>query len=613
MVKKTKILAVTTLYALSAGLSSCVQADGAKILTFANGETVTADELLDTYKSSSAGIEAYYNAIYEVVARHIMTNDSEIKDNGRYATLVDQAEVRVNDTKTEAQENADANGSSYSDELESLLDDAGVEDLEELQYKYENELFVDYLEDKFYDDQMDNLLTGGTIQVGGESINVTSYLDDTLPYHVKHLLVNVDASNSDYSRGAISEAQAKKIYSVIEDLVYLGTNTFGTLAREYSDDTGSATSYGDLGIMSKNTSYVSEFKLGIYTYDALFNETDDIDQSRRAKLEIADNEEYEDFKNFLVTEGQGISFVPYGAATILNEQAEYTRDDYGESVNGGNSAYYPRNIIFNEYFNKHNISFITPETVTVNEETGDVTTTTVGEFNAEGVYTIGETATAFRSVTFGQGIGEKVVLCDEQGNPIIMVRAGTGSDSTADGEESSGYEGIHFIVVQRSALVEIENGISLEDYYSMEMPDNDGYITINGQKVTVYVNAYRDVRSVYQERIEALKEEIRSADSSLDKKIFQYWFTRSGATITDSTVEAKLAQYIDADEINNTKTDEESYYSTWEDYYDLLNRQINEEDRKVPMVCYVNFKTASTQDDDGDLFGKGGECYYVQA
>lgn len=614
MAKNAKVLAISSLAALSLSITACSQyvatPDGENILSFGDGITVTADELLENYTSSQAGVEAYYNAIYDVVARYIMTKDPTISTNGSYQELVDDATVSVEDLKREAETNASTNGTNYDTELETLLDSEGVEDLDELQIKYENENFREYLVDEFYNLFMDNLKVGGNIEINNTTIEVNSYLNDVLPYHVKHILVNVDASANDYARATISSSQATKLSSLVNDLVYLGNDTFGTLAVSYSDDTGSASTYGDLGIMSKNTSFVSEFKLGIYTYDSLFNTS--ISDSEKNKLELSTAEELENTKDFLSTEGQGISFIPYGVVQSLGQVSDEETDDYGELVNGGNQAYYPRNIIFNKYFNAHQISFITPQVVTAGESAGEATEVVSNitglERQEDGTYKINGVQTQFRDVEFGQEIGTKAILTDEQGNPIIVTRAGTGSTSS-DSEESSGYQGVHFIVVQRSALDPTgNNNTTLEEYYSTEMPDNDGLI--DGK--VVYVNAFKDDRSTYQSRINALEDEIRAADESIDTKIFQYWFARSGAEIVDSSVKALIDVYCDDEPDQITKQNE--YYETWLDYYDLLNTQLNQrEQRLIPLVCYTNFGDASNQDGDGELFGKGGICYYVQA
>ena len=105
--------------------------------------------------------------------------------------------------------------------------------------------------------------------------------------------------------------------------------------------------YGTLQILEVRYFYFFAF----YTYDSLFNTS--ISDGEKAKLELTTAEDLSEEKEFLSQENQGISFIPYEAAQILNQYAEDEKDDSGELVNGGNTAYYPRNIIFNQYFNRH--------------------------------------------------------------------------------------------------------------------------------------------------------------------------------------------------------------------------------------------------------------------
>jgi hypothetical protein len=44
----------------------------------------------------------------------------------------------------------------------------------------------------------------------------------------------------------------------------------------------------------------------------------------------------------------------------------------GNTVNEGNEAFYPRNVIFNKYFNKHNICVITPNAIMSNSTVSGV-------------------------------------------------------------------------------------------------------------------------------------------------------------------------------------------------------------------------------------------------
>ena len=84
----------------------------------------------------------------------------------------------------------------------------------------------------------------------GDTAN--GYLIDKMPYHVRHILVKVTAANNDLTEGTISEANATKIGTVIEELagaVSGARQNFGAIALGSSDDTSSGALYGDLGVM----------------------------------------------------------------------------------------------------------------------------------------------------------------------------------------------------------------------------------------------------------------------------------------------------------------------------------------------------------------------------
>jgi hypothetical protein len=46
----------------------------------------------------------------------------------------------------------------------------------------------------------------------------------------------------------------------------------------------------------------------------------------------------------------------------------------------------------------------------------------------------------------------------------------------------------------------------------------------------------------------------------------------------------------------------------------MLERQNNERksEKLLPLVCAINFDKASELDGDGELFGLGGVCHYVE-
>lgn len=596
MKNKTKLFTIAAVTAITLGLSSCGITENAdKIITFKDGSSigVTATELYDQYKQTLNGTKAYYNAIYDIVIRHEMNKTS---NEGKKAELVKKAKTKVEDEKTNASNNASTNGTSYDTELEKILTSYGVDDLDGLQIHFEGTLFKEYLEDTFYDEHLEDLLVGG--EIGG--VSVDSYLNDVLPYHVKHILVKTSASSDDYATSAITAAESRNLKSVIYRLANIDKSgeTFGTIAKNGgSEDTGSASSYGDLGIMSKNTSFVNEFKLGVYTYDSLFNT--EIADTEKTKIGLTTSSDLAESKTVLSDIGLGE--IPYGAALLLETYADKVTDEAGYVVNKGKEAYYPRNIIWNQYFNLHNVSVITSSSI--NE--------TNNQSNNDDFY---KTLGGFKDVEFNvPGSSSKVtknVLCDENGNVILVTRAGTGSGD-------SGYQGIHFIVVQRSALVAGPSSVqhdsdetTLAEYYTTKLPNDTDfpYYQSSGSKVnkSCYVNYLNDNVQSYISRKDALKTEIKSADPSISMKLFEYFFKLSGAKIIDSTLNTKINDYIYSTAIDNDTNKTKSYNDTWEAYTNMLGVQINKSSRKISTTCAVKFKNASSD----PAFEKGGACYY---
>lgn len=584
MNKKTKLFSLSAVAFMSVALSSCDLFEKENLIvsfkTNNSEMSVSADEILARYKDTVGGTEAYYNAIYEVVIRQEM---NAAKHSAKKAELVKKATTKVDDAKEEAENNAETNKTNYDDELETILKGKGCEDLKDLQSYFEADLFKEYLEDDFYDKYMDNLLKGDPIEINGTTINVNSYLNDVLPYHVKHILLKVSADSNDYVTGTISDKEAMNISSLIHRLgnVSASTETFGQIAFTASEDTGSAANYGDLGIMSKNTSYVNEFKLGVYTYDSLFNET--LNESVTKRLGLVNNNELSEQQASL--EEIGLTAIPYGAADLLAEYANVTHDKDGELVNNGTASYYPRNVIFNQFFNKHNVGYITPQKL---DPEGKVVPMDNDEIPS-----------AFQVC---KELNDQKVLCDENGNPILVVRAGTGSDD-------SGYQGIHFIVVQRDALIETEDGTTLEEYYTTELPGSEDFPkNIDGEEKVVYVNYIKNSKKEYLTRSDKLKEEIKTADNSINIKMYQYFFKSANATIKDKQVATNIDTYIDSQFVSADITDTNKENDTWKAYVRMLERQEDVRDQRlIPTTCAVNFKGQPEE-----LFGKDGLCYYVE-
>lgn len=604
--KKSKLTAglVTGLLSVVA-LAGC---DGASyspegyILTYkdASGETVhyTADELFGAYYNDSSTLSSVFDKTYQLIVRNYF--QVEAAGIEKYPDIKRKAQNEVDGVKKKAAENADTNGTNYDDEFDSLLKNYSCDDEEELleHFIYEREL--EEFEDQFYDNNL------ATLRDSKPAEGYDGYLNAKVPYHVKHVLVKVEESSaSNYWNSSISEDNARDLYTVVNEFAK-GT-PFGTIASDYSDD-GSASSFGDLGIMDKDTSYVNEFKLSIYAYENLFNGNaevvanvggSNIGMSADLKASFKSAVDYSE-EAMKGDAADSIPTIPYGAFVKLNEYKSIVADENNAKVNDNNGLFYPRNIIFNKYLNKHTFAFITPNDVT----TGTINAegTAVSGENTYGVvngnYTNPESAEylpGFKTVKFN-GVGDKTVLCDNNGNPIIVSFAGT-----------SDYRGVHFIVIQRDALIATQNGVSLSDYYTTKYPGQEGYPQADGKDLDTYVNFIGQDTKELKARAESVESKIKSFDSNLNKYIFETYLNKEKIKFADEKLQEKIEHWIETVREKASRDDELAWEETWENYIKNLEQQKVERTKVISEACAIGY-TKANSDTTGAWSKIGGVC-----
>ena len=122
-----RLLTLSMVGLLTVGLASCSdvtqkEVDGKQVIVTIGETNYTADELLSDYAKDSAGVNAYYNAIYDVLVRdHVEpTNDMEQTVDSKIDSFV----------KT-VRSNASSNGKTYKDQLSDELEKKGLESLDE--------------------------------------------------------------------------------------------------------------------------------------------------------------------------------------------------------------------------------------------------------------------------------------------------------------------------------------------------------------------------------------------------------------------------------------------------------------------------------------------------
>lgn len=612
--KKSICLAIAALSAVSlSGCSSVTSNSEGYILTYTyNGKelSISTREIIDRYLNENRNdhAAAFYNALNEVVIRRAF------EEGGQLASFKSTVDNNATNDVNNAKDKADEEGTSWPDYLDGQITDDSLttEEKEQeffLQKQYERmkttveeqyfENFSDYQKDS--NDSTADLQDEYNLLYG-----TNGYIQNKVPYHIRHILVQVDASQDyGFSRGHISSDDAHQIYQVVTALAN-GTS-FADTANLYTDDTGNkdsntGTLNGGEYIMDTSTPFVNEFKLGIYTYDLLLSENGyESDANYETKL---DNLHIESVKDTLTD--FGVSYIPYDIILELEKVKDRTTAD-GVTVNDNDEDYYPRNIYFNKYFQNRNVAFITDEALLNDSQLGytnDYSSfrgdnwTTVGmdkrndkvsgstvysDVNEEGHYiTSGVQSTNlddtqksnFQEITIN-GV-TKNVLCDQNDNPIMVVR----------NQESS--SGIHFIVIERSAFdttgatQDEPYKATIEEYYAPVTPKEiDGinpdtqrpYWTTDG---TFPVYTDNDVKLPKQTYVQT---EVVRSDSDVNNTVGNYT-TRVGTLRT--SIETSIDTYDTFKWLNPD--------------YEISLNDIAGQDIQSMVETYINKETRASED-----------------
>ena len=352
------------------------------------------------------------NAIYDVLVRH----DQEITPE-MSTTIEEDMETFLNTCKT----NASNNGTTYKTELSNSLEAEGVETTGELRELKELNVQKTKYSENFYDQGLED----GTF--------AKKYIEEKAPYHIRHILIKTDdVSGSSVYNKEISKEESKKIYSIISRLAS-GKTTFGDVAYDASDDSSNSL-YGSVGIMDFDTGFVSEFKYGVYYYDAFLSGKNDTGKTQEQLLEmlrIPSSIELGEGNTLNTKEvlDNSVFTVPYSAVEMFQAYADTTKTidnkTYTDEIVSGSvrqsitSNYYPRNVLFNTYFNNHGLTFITDEGF--GDTTGNANWTTP---NAE------------LKAVLGENFDGKILT--DNGNPILV----TYNPST----------GLHFMIIEKSPI-----------------------------------------------------------------------------------------------------------------------------------------------------------------
>lgn len=623
--KKSICLAIAALSAVSlSGCSSVTSNSEGYILTYTyNGKelSISTREIIDRYLNENRNdhAAAFYNALNEVVIRRAF------EEGGPLASFKSTVDNNATNDVNNAKDEADESGTSWSDYLDGQITDDSLtteEKEQEFFLKKQYERMQTTVEEQYFENfsdyQKDSNDSTADLQDEYNLLYGTNgYIQNKVPYHIRHILVQVDASQDyGYSRGHISSDDAHQIYQVVTALAN-GTS-FADTANLYTDDTGNKdSSTGTLNggeyIMDSSTSFVNEFKLGIYTYDLLLSDNDyESDTNYLTKLgNLHIPGSVED-----TLKGFGVSWIPYDVILELERVKDQTTAN-GVTVNDNDEDYYPRNIYFNKYFQNRNVAFITDEALLDDSQLGYFSdyssfkgdnwtkvgmdkrndkvsgSTVYSDINEEGHYITSGVQSAklgdkqksnFQEITINVTINgdtkkvTKNVLCDQNGNPIMVVR----------NQESS--SGIHFIVIERSAF-DTAGGTAedhdlykatIEEYYAPVTPKEIDGINPDTQKPYWTTDGTFPV--------------YKDGDLTLPKQTY----VQTEVVLPDSDVNNTVGNY--SNRVSTLRTSIETSIDTYDTFkwlnpnYEIKLNNIAGQDIQSMVETYINKETRASKD-----------------
>lgn len=546
--KKSKLsITLVTGFIAAMALSACsnITSDKKAIATFTpygSKEKIAllTDDVYNAYNGTTNGISKFYDKILEVLIRYEF-KEKGFKGEMNYNEIEKWATNQVKEQKEQADKNAKNNGTSYDTEWKSILESKNVEDEKGLKeyfiYDKERTVMQNWFADEYTADDLKKEFLG--LDAAGASTEKD--VKSAMPYHIRHILVKVDEAGSadeKFYKGTVTEEQAKKLFDVVETLAK-GEKTFTETALK-SEDTSNEKG-GDVGIVTNVASsvgqtMVNEFRLGLYAYDNLYDATNAADPAAatiKAGLGITD-----DVKNALPA---NVVEVPYEAFVNLGKYADVTADANNTKLAGGSTALYPRNIVWNKYFNLHNVFVIKnakkadySALANPRDEFDTLASNTVYDaslprFNAQGY------------------------LVDEKGNVIVGVRS---------------QFGIHFMVIEESMYDYAE----FATYYDTKLPGEEGY-DANARSYVNYIQS-SDIAD-YKTRADDILNNVKSFDKTYDYRLYNYLKTQVTIEFKDAAegLGNKIDEYIKAQKVNNAYKQEQGLADDWRTYTEMLELQ----------------------------------------
>ena len=484
------------------------------VIATVNGKKITAENIYNEmlYNENTA------KYLYEKLERALI--QSAIPETRSMRTKVAD---EVERWRNQIEENSELNGTVYKDDLQTALEEEGVNSIEEL---IENKIYAlqkEYAKEQFID--------------ANRETYTKAFIDANYLYDVSDIVISISNSSTttDLYNITLSSSEAKKIYDVFNELVT--GEKYYNIASYYSSG-NTASSGGSLGIVTLNDSSITnELRYALIGYSSIIER-----KYNEFKLPVT-----QETKNLTDLYEAGMQTIPYSYIKSLNDvetstsssetkyyesTSNYYYSSGGNSVSSSSKVYY-RNIIFNNLLNTK-----TPKFITVTQEDVDAGAKAV----KMDVLTPNVDSAGYSDTKTSQ-----YVLVNDLGNPYVVFKDDNG---------------LHITSIQKTPFAS-----DIYDYYASKKVDDEysSYIELGNNP-----EARLEEVNELAERYVTKDYGTNQADEELvGFAMFRYYLDKKdngGFKITDDRVKALINQYINAkSDLADLKVTSafEGYYKTY--------------------------------------------------
>jgi uncharacterized repeat protein (TIGR02543 family) len=486
---------------------------------------------------------------------------------------------------------ASTDGISKKDARKALLAEEGYESVEDKKMDYLYGVKLSKLQEMYWEERNDYYYE--------------KYLNDRMPYYVKHILVKTPYSSArgPYS-SVIDTDDAKDLYDVYS-LLAKGEK-FSYIMNHKSEDATDGNGYH----MDLTTSFVTEFLHGVFTLDSLLkNKTSEVTGLTSDVLNYyvnGTNQQGEKDYNFNVIYASDIETLGKASGSSdYNSISTYENKEGGgetsvgslsnSNVYGSASALYTKTIIFNQTFNNPGISVI--------------------------AYDLDEELPAGNYMELVIDGKKQKLLTDENGNLVFIACAkGSGSELwvhflTVDVSPFDENIKLFYSVDQEKTIDEmvaakkeiLKNDQTLAetdinaalDVYRKELESYKTYVDIKGGETqkgrNTVIEELENIVKTYAKR-GITSGTVAGEEQFLTYDMVEYYMGKGNVTISDGKIKTLVENYIKNQKQLIDLKSLNSITNGWEEYYDRVSLANSDGiiNKKIPMECAYGTNIGAT-------------------